>query len=299
MRIVAAGVSGFLGTALRDALAREGHEVVQLVRGPAAGPAQSHWDPYAGELDRDALASADAVVNLAGAPIARWPWTESYERTLLESRVATTRTLAEALAEASGPTTLLNASGVNAYGDDRADETLTEESSRGEGVLAHVVEEWEAATRPAQDAGVRVAHLRSGVVLHQDGGVLKLMLLPFRLGLGARFGSGAQYFPVISRHDWLRAVVHLLHDAEASGPYNVTAPEPPTNATYTRRLAAAVHRPAVFVVPAPPVRLVLGDLSAQLLGSLRAVPRQLLDAGFNFDDPDVDAVIESALFRRD
>lgn len=298
MRIVAAGVSGFLGTALRDAWAQEGHEVVQLVRGEAAGPAQSSWDPYAGQVDHDVVASADAVVNLAGAPIAHWPWTASYKRTLLESRVATTATLARALVDTGSSATWLNASGMAAYGDDRGDEVLTEKSSAGQGVLAEVVRQWEAATRPAQDAGVRVCTLRTGVVLHRSGGALRTMLLPFRLGSGARIGSGQQYFSVISRRDWVRATLQLLTSPDASGAYNLTGPQPPTNAEYTRALADALHRPAALAVPAAPLRLVLGDLSAELLGSLRVVPQRLLDAGFAFEDPDVRSAVGSALAPR-
>ena len=295
MRVLAAGVSGFLGTALREALARQGHEVVQLVRGTASGPAQSRWDPYAGHIDRDVVASVDAVVNLAGAPIAHWPWTQSYKRTLLESRVTTTATLARALVDTGSSASWLNASGANVYGDDRGEEVLTEESATGPGVLAEVAQQWEAATRPAQDAGIRVCTLRSGVVLHRSGGALKPLLLPFRLGGGARIGSGTQYFSVISRRDWVRATLHLLGSAEASGAYNVTGPHPPTNAEYTRALADALHRPAALAVPARPLRLVLGDLSAQLLGSLRVVPTRLLDAGFAFQDRDVRAAVNAAL----
>lgn len=298
MRIVAAGASGFLGTALRDAWARGGHEVVQLVRGEASGPAQSRWDPYAGEVDRDLIASADAVVNLAGAPIAHWPWTQSYQRTLLESRVRTTGTLARALADTASPTAWLNASGIAAYGDDRGDEVLTEESPPGSGVLADVVRQWEAATQPAQDAGVRVCHLRSGVVLDRGGGALRTMLLPFRLGGGARIGSGRQYFSVIALRDWVRATVHLLEADDAAGAYNLTGPQPPTNAEYTRALAAALHRPAALAVPARPLRLVLGGLSSELLGSLRVLPQRLLDAGFEFEHPDVRSAVDAALHPR-
>lgn len=295
MRIVAAGVSGFLGTALRDVWARDGHQVVQLVRGEVSGPAQSSWNPSAGRVDAEVIASADAVVNLAGAPIARWPWTESYKRTLLQSRVSTTRTLATALVETGSSATWLNASGVAAYGDDRGAEVLTEESATGAGVLTDVVRQWEAATQPAQDAGVRVCLLRSGVVLDRRGGALRTMLLPFRLGAGARIGTGKQYFSVISLSDWLRASVHLLTHDDATGPYNLTGPQPPTNAEYTRALADTLHRPAALVVPARPLRLVLGDLSAELLGSLRVLPQRLLGAGFTFEHPDVRSAVGAAL----
>jgi uncharacterized protein (TIGR01777 family) len=269
-----------------------------LVRGEVSGPSQSRWDPYAGEVDRDAIASADVVVNLAGAPIARWPWTESYKRTLLESRVQTTRTLARALVETrdTGPATAwLNASGVGAYGEGRGDEVLTEDSATGSGFLADVVRQWEAETQPAQDAGVRVCRLRTSVVLDKRGGALRPMLVPFRLGGGARFGSGDQYFAVISLRDWVSATLHLLTAPGSVGVYNLALPTPPTNREFTEALAQQLHRPALLAVPPRPLRLVLGDLSNELLGSLRAVPQRLLDEGFTFADPDVRAALATAM----
>jgi hypothetical protein len=300
LRVVAAGVSGFLGTALRDALARQGHEVVTLVRGTAAGPSQSRWDPYAGDVDRDLIAAADAVVNLAGAPIARWPWTESYKRTLLESRVQTTRTLARALVDTadSAPRVWLNASGVGAYGEGRGDEVLTEDSPLGAGFLAEVVRQWEGETQPAQDAGVRVCLLRTSVVLDRSGGALRPMLVPFRLGGGARFGTGDQYFSVISLRDWVSATLHLLADAGSSGAVNLALPEPPTNREFTEALARQLHRPALFALPAAPLRMVLGELSNELLGSLRVVPQRLAAAGFSFADPDVSSALATAMAPR-
>ena len=300
MRVVAAGVSGFLGTALREALARQGHEVVTLVRGTASGPSQSRWDPYAGDVDRDVIASADAVVNLAGAPIARWPWTESYRRTLLESRVQTTRTLSRALVDTTGGDrkVWLNASGVGAYGEGRGGEILTEDSALGSGFLAEVVRQWEAETQPAQDAGVRVCRMRTSVVLDRSGGALRPMLVPFRLGGGARFGSGEQYFSVISLRDWVSAALHLLADADLSGAVNLALPDPPTNREFTEALARQLHRPARLAVPSGPLKLALGGLSNELLGSLRVVPQRLTAAGFTFADPDVASAIATAMAPR-
>ena len=300
MRVVAAGVSGFLGTALREALARQGHEVVTLVRGTASGPSQSRWDPYAGDVDRDVIASADAVVNLAGAPIARWPWTESYRRTLLESRVQTTRTLSRALVDTTGGDrkVWLNASGVGAYGEGRGDEILTEDSALGSGFLAEVVRQWEAETQPAQEAGVRVCRMRTSVVLDRSGGALRPMLVPFRLGGGARFGSGEQYFSVISLRDWVSAALHLLADADSIGAVNLALPDPPTNREFTEALARQLHRPARLAVPAGPLKLALGGLSNELLGSLRVVPQRLTAGGFTFADPDVASAIATAMAPR-
>lgn len=300
LRVVAAGVSGFLGTALRDALARQGHEVVTLVRGTPSGPSQFRWDPYAGSVDREVIASADAVVNLAGAPIARWPWTESYRRTLLESRVQTTRTLAQALVDTSGsgPKVWLNASGVAAYGEGRGDELLTEDSALGSGFLAEVVRQWEAETQPAQDAGVRVCRLRTSVVLDRSGGALRPMLVPFRLGGGARFGNGEQYFSVISLRDWVSATLHLLADSGSSGAVNLALPDPPTNREFTEALARQLHRPALLAVPATALKLALGGLSNELLGSLRVIPQRLMTRGFSFADPDVASALATAMAPR-
>jgi len=297
MRIVVAGSSGFLGTALRDRLAREGHEVLRLVRGAASTPTESSWDPYTGRVDDRLVASADAVVNLAGAPLIRWPWTASYRRSILDSRVATTRTLAEAIARTGGGTALVNGSGIDAYADTgraRCDES----SPFGTTFLAGVVREWEAATTPAADAGARVVRLRTGAVLHASGGALRLIKIPFLLGVGGRAGSGSQWFPIISRDDWVGAVVFVLTRPDASGPFNLVTPESVTNAEFARALGEVLHRPSVVPVPAVPVRLVAGEMSRQLLGSVGAVPAALTRAGFAFEHPDVRSTLQAAFDRR-
>jgi len=296
MRVVVAGSSGFLGTALRDRLARDGHQVFRLVRGEASTSTESSWDPYAGRVDDDLIDSADAVVNLAGAPIAHWPWTESYKRTLLDSRLSTTSLLAGAIARTGGTTALVNGSGIDAYGD-TGDAVRDEQAPYGSTFLADVVRQWEAATAPAADAGARVVLLRTAPVLHADGGVLGLVKIPFLLGLGGRVGSGRQWFPVISRDDWVDAVVFLLTHPETSGPFNLVTPKPVTNAEFTRVLGQELHRPAVVPVPAAPLRLVAGELSQQLLGSLGAAPRALTGAGFEFRHPDVHTVVHAAFAR--
>lgn len=296
MRVVVAGSSGFLGTALRDRLARDGHDVLRLVRGTAATPTESAWNPYGGQVDDELISSADVVVNLAGTPIAHWPWTESYKRTLVESRVATTRTLAEAIARTGGHTALINGSGINAYGHP-GDRICDESSPRGDGFLAEVVEAWEGATASASGAGARVVMLRSGVVLHADGGALSLMKIPFWLGLGGRVGSGQQWFSTISRDDWVSAVVFLATRPDTTGPVNVVGPEPVTNAQFTVALAGVLHRPAAIPVPGAPLRLVVGELSDEVLGSLRVVPRALSEAGFTFAHPDVGSALRAAFSR--
>jgi uncharacterized protein len=294
VRVAIAGSSGFLGTAFSQHLRAAGHDVLRLVRGQPAGASESRWDPYAGEVDADALAACDVVVNLAGAPIARL-WTSSYRDTIAHSRIATTRTLAEALARLPDPPAFLAQSGVGYYGDDRGAEVLDESSTAGVGFLANVVRDWENATQPASAAGVRVCLLRTGVVLDRSGGALRLMLLPARLGLGGRLGSGRQYMSAISLTDWLRAAHFLATDAQANGPYNLVAPQPPTNAELTAELGRQLRRPTALPVPAVALRTALGGLSGELLGSLRATPRRLTEAGFRFDHPDVASMLRAAL----
>jgi uncharacterized protein (TIGR01777 family) len=296
VRYVLAGASGFLGTALRARLADAGHEVVRLVRRPAAAASESTWDPYAGEVDAGLVAGADVVVNLAGVSLVHWPWTESYRRQILQSRIRTTETLARAIADAATPPALVVASAVARYGVDRGDERLTEDSSDGEGFLPDVVRAWEAAADPARESGARVCHLRSGVVIDRSGSALRLMRLPFWLGLGSRIGSGAQYFPIISLEDWVRAALFVT-GSDGSGAFNLAGPEPPTNTEFTQALASALHRPAFLRAPAIVLRTVLGDVSWELLGSRRVLPKRLADAGFEFDHRDVDAIVAAGLHR--
>lgn len=297
MRVVVAGSSGFLGTALRDRLARDGQDVVRLVRGSASTASESEWDPTAGKVDDELIGSADAVVNLAGASLTRWPRTQSYKQTILDSRLSTTETLATAIARTGGATTLVNASGADAYGQP-GDAICTETTPpRGSTFLAGVVRRWEAATIPASDAGARVVMLRSGAVLHRDGGALRVMQIPFRLGLGGRVSSGRQWFPWISRDDWVGAVSFLLSGPETTGPVNLVGPEPVTNAELTAALGEVLHRPTVLVAPALPLRLVAGDLANQVLGSLRVVPAVLTDAGYSFRHPDIRSALTAAFNR--
>ncbi|KHL09049.1 hypothetical protein CLV56_0296 [Mumia flava] len=295
MRFCIAGASGFLGQALAARLESDGHTVVRLVRRAAEGPGESRWDPAKGVVDHGVIARSHVVVNLSGAPIAHWPWTEAYRRELVESRLRSTETLARAVAQARRPPVLLSSSGINAYGDDRGTAVLDESSDRGAGFLADLVRRWEETTGLADRAGARVCLLRTSPVLDRSGGLLRLMLIPFRLGLGARLGSGEQYFPMISLRDWVGAVQHLATTDDARGPYNLVAPTPATNAQFTAALAAALHRPAVLRAPSFALRAALGGLSVQALGSLRSVPDRLQASGYTFADTDVDAVIASAL----
>ncbi|GAA2757213.1 TIGR01777 family oxidoreductase [Actinopolymorpha rutila] len=298
MRFVLAGGSGFLGQALRTRLTGEGHEVTQLVRRPPQAADQRRWDPDRGQVDAEVLAGADAVVNLAGANLGRVPWTSSYRQTIRTSRLGTTSTLARALAELPDPPVFVSGSATGYYGKDRGDLLLDEDSPAGDGFLAELCRDWEAATDPADRAGVRVVHLRTSPVLDRSGGVFKLMERQFRLGAGGRLGSGRQYLPMIALDDWLSAVQFLVDRADARGPYNLTIPEPATNAEFTKALGAALHRPTLLPVPAVALRTALGEFSAEMLGSVRLMPRRLLDAGFTFAAPDVTALVDSALHRR-
>jgi uncharacterized protein (TIGR01777 family) len=295
MRIVIAGASGFLGQAWRDHLARQGHDVVRLVRGPAVSSHESSWDPYRGKVDQSVVDEADVVANLAGAPIARWPWTPSYKKTLRESRVVTTRTLAEAIAASPGKPTFLAQNGISGYGD-RGDEVLTEESSTpGDTVLGRVTLDWQAATRPAVDAGARVCVMRTSVVLDRHGSVLKPLIPLFRAGLGGPLGDGRQYFPTISLNDWLRAATFLMTNETCSGVYLLTAPNPTTNEEFTKELGRMLNRPTVARVPAFAIRTALGGLSDELLNSVRVEPARLLAEGFEFEQPTLNERLASAM----
>lgn len=297
MRILIAGASGFLGTSLRTHLGDAGHQVTQLVRGEPRTPGQVRWDPYAGELDRDQVAGSEVVVNLAGAPIGHWPWTSGYKDKILQSRLVTTRTIATAIADVESRPALVNASGIGYYGD-RGDEVLDEGSTNGSGFLAEVVRQWEAATGPAQDAGARVCMIRTAIVLDRDGGALKLMKLPFQLGVGGQLSDGRQWFPSISLPDYLAAVTRLVTDGSLEGPFNVTAPVPATNADFTKAMGRQLGRPTFLRVPGFAIRLAAGDLAGEVLGSIRATPRRLDDAGFEFAHPTIDAQLEAAFASR-
>jgi uncharacterized protein (TIGR01777 family) len=295
MRWVIAGSSGFLGTALRDGLARAGHDVVRLMRGDSPSPYDSRWDPAAGQVDLDVIASADVVVNVAGSPLAR-PWTAGQREAIRESRIRTTETLAKAIAAVESRPAFLAQSAIAYYGSDRGDTVLDERTAPAEGGFLHrVVQDWETATAAAEDAGARVCRLRTGVVIDRRGGPLPLMVPVFRLGLGGPLGSGRQYFSVVSLADWVGAVLFLGEHESASGAYNLTAPEPPTNAEFTAALGRAVHRPTRLRVPGALLNRTLGEASGEMLGSLRVVPTRLQEAGFALRHRTVDEVVAAGL----
>ncbi len=279
MQIVAAGVSGFLGTRLTASLAAAGHQVTRLVRSGPAGPGESLWNPDTGKIDESVFDGADAVVNLCGVGVGDKRWSEEYKRLIISSRVNPTRLLATNAARHKVPV-LVNASGVGYYGP-RAHEIVTEDFPAGDTFLAKTCVQWEGATDAARDGGVRVVSLRTGLVLGKDGGLLPKLTLLTRLMLGGKLGSGSQYFPWISVTDEIAAMVHLL-TAPVHGPVNLTGPYPVTNAEFTKELGRALHRPAPWIVPGIALKIVLGEFATEILGGQRAVPTKLHDSGFEF-----------------
>ena len=284
MHVVVAGSHGFLGGALVRYLRAHGHRVTRLVRRPVVSPAEISWDPDAGRLDPADLAGVDAVVNLGGVTLGR-PWTPAYRRRILASRTGPTGLLARTLADAE-PRVLVQASAVGYYGD-RDTEVLTEESGPGEGFLADVVRAWEDATRPAEDAGVRVVRLRSGIVMAPHGGAFGRLLPLLCLGLGGTLGDGRNTWSWITLVDHVRAVEHLL-TADVAGPVNVSAPEPATQREVIAAVARRLHRPAVLRVPRWALRAVLGGFADDVCSSQVALPRLLLGSGFAFAHPTLD-----------
>lgn len=294
MHVVVGGASGFLGTALTQSLRGRGHQVTRLVRtGPPADDA-SVWDPRTGRIDQIVIDRADAVVNLSGSSISRWPRTAGRRKEILESRLTTTGTIAKAVAASATPPALISASGMSHYGVDRGAEILTESSSAGDGFLPEVVHAWEGAAAPAVEAGARVSFVRTSLVLGKDG-VLGLMAPVWKLGGGARLGHGQQYMSFISLHDWVRGVELLIESPELSGPFNFAAPVPVTNAEFTETLGQVVKRPTFLVAPRFAVKLALGGIADDLLGSLRVSPAALTNAGFTFAEPDLRSALEVAL----
>jgi uncharacterized protein (TIGR01777 family) len=282
MRILISGASGFLGNAIRPALSLAGHESAALVRRAPAGD-EVQWNPGQ-PLDPQKLAGFDAIIHLAGKSISG-RWSEKFKREVRESRVLGTQTLATAAAESYRRTRLpqafVAASATGYYGN-RGDEILTEDSTRGDGFLAEVCEEWEAAASPAAEAGIRVVNLRIGVVLAKHGGALQAMLPAFRLGLGGQIGDGRQYMSWITLDDVVGAFLFALGNEQLHGPVNAVSPQPVRNSEFVRALGNALHRPAFFPLPAFVVRTVFGEMGeALLLGSARVRPAKLDAAGYS------------------
>jgi uncharacterized protein len=300
MRILMAGASGFLGTRLVERLRGGGHEVTRLVRRAAERPDEARWEPSQGRLDGTLVAAAEVVINLAGAGVFDKRWNARYKSTLRSSRVDSTGTIAHAirkLPEGDRPATLINASAVGWYGD-TGDEAATEEAPAGNTFLADLCRVWEAAARPAEDAGTRVALLRTGLPLSADGGLLKPLTLPFKLGGGAKIGGGKQWMPWIALEDWLRAVEFVLERPDVAGPVNVVAPNPVTNAEFTKAFAAALGRPALLALPGFALDVALGEFAGEIQRSQRVLPGVLERAGFTWTQPEIEPALR-AIFRRE
>ena len=293
MKILMTGATGLVGTALVAVLVGDGHMVCRLVRpktkteGGAPGTFDVAWNPETGELGGAAV-GAEAVINLAGASIADGRWTDTRKKLLRSSRVDATRALVTALEKMNGkPDVLVSASAIGYYGN-RGDEVLTEESAPGSNFLADICKEWEAEALRAEEFRTRVVLARFGIVLSKDGGALPKMILPFKLGLGGRIGSGEQWMSWIALADVVEILRFALNNRELCGPVNVVAPQPVRNAEFTKTLASALHRPALIPAPAFALRLAMGEMAeALLLSSQRVVPEKLNKAGYRFSNPDL------------
>lgn len=295
--VAVSGASGLIGTALISSLAATGYQVTRLVRRPAR-TGELQWDPASGLLDPARLGVVDAVVHLAGENVGV-RWTAERKRRIKASRSMGTRSLSESLARATvKPKVLIAASAVGIYGN-RGDEILTEGSTLGDpsrDFLAEVAQEWESATEPARQAGIRVVNLRIGIVLSPRGGALRRMLLPFHLGLGGRLGSGRQWMSWIAIDDVIGAIEHALTSETLRGPVNLTAPEPVTNRDFTAALGRALSRPAIVPVPAPLLRLALGEMAGgTVLASARVLPTRLLESGYRFQYSDLSSALRHVL----
>jgi uncharacterized protein (TIGR01777 family) len=302
MKVAITGSSGLIGAAFTASLRADGHQVVRLVRQAPRAADEVRWDPRAADAGDPALDGVDACVHLAGAGVGDHRWTAEYKAEIRASRVLATRALATALAAAAPtPKAFITASAIGWYGDTGGAE-VTEDAPAGKAFLSRVVADWEAAAAPASDKGIRVAHARSGLVLGPGGGVLARLSLPARFGVLPRFGDGSQVMSWISLTDEIRAIRFLLDGAGAdgrSGPYNLTAPHPVTDSELTAALHAALKRPDFpwLRVPAPVLRLALGEISSELLTSARVLPKRLLESGFTFDYPTVAAALTAELRR--
>lgn len=299
MKILISGSSGMIGSALVEQAAALGHEVGRLLRSSSTGAPDIAWTPGR-PLDSRSLAQFDAVIHLAGRNVGT-RWTPDLKREIRASRVTGTRTIAEAVAESFAavgrPKTLISVSAIGYYGS-RGAEELSEQSTPGEGFLAEVCRAWEAASEPAREAGVRVVNPRIGVVLSARGGALKKMLPAFRFGVAGKVGSGEQYWSWITLRDVVDALLFALTNERLSGPVNLVAPVPVTNAQFTRMLGQVLHRPTILAVPASVVQLLFGEMGKEtILASQRVKPEKLIEAGYSFCDAELSKALPDLLNR--
>ena len=286
-RIAITGASGLIGSALVGHLKSQGHTVQRLVRRAALSSEEITWDPIAGTVDMEALAGVDAVIHLAGAGVSDKRWTKKYKSEILNSRLLGTSTIAKAVAIVK-PQVFISASAIGWYGES-GNRAVIESDRVGDDFLAAVCHEWEAAADLAGD--VRTIKLRTGLVLDPTGGALGKMLPLFRFGLGGKLGNGKQWWSWITLHDQIRGIAFLLEN-KISGPVNLTSPNPVTNSEFTAGLARAMHRPALFPVPAIALKIVLGGFSSEVLGSKKVMPQVLTEAGFTFDYPHISSALD-------
>lgn len=289
MRILISGASGLIGNALISDLKSKGHEVIQLVRRDSKNSNEISWDPAKHKLDLSSAGKFDAVINLSGAGVGDKRWSDKYKNLILKSRVDSTTTIVNAIKSLSDkPSVLINASAIGFYGE-RGNEEVDENSARGTGFLADVVQAWEDAALALKGSGVRVVLIRTGLVFTHRGGALAKLLPIFKLGLGGKLGNGNQYWSYISLEDEIRALNFLL-EKEISGPVNLTAPNPATNLEVTKALGKALKRPTFLAVPAFALKIVLGEFSVEILGSANVIPTKLHQAGFEWNHPTIEKV---------
>lgn len=295
MRIAVTGSTGLIGTALVRSLRSDGHEVVRLVRRPARAGDEVEWDPHRQYVDVGGLAGCEGVVHLAGAGIGARRWNDAYRKEIRDSRVLGTAAIAEAVASLDvPPRVLISGSAIGFYGD-TGDRAVDESAPPGDGFLPKMVVEWEEAAAAAEEAGIRTAFARTGLVVARKGGAWGRMFPVFKAGIGGQLGNGRQYWSYISLHDEVAALRHILDTESLSGPVNLTAPHPVTNREVTEAMGRALRRPAFFAVPAPVLRAVLGELAGDVLSSQRVVPSRLLESDFAFAFPGIDEAIRAVL----
>jgi uncharacterized protein (TIGR01777 family) len=296
MKLLISGSSGLIGSALTSAFGTAGHEIVRLVRHQADMSANIAWDPMAKSMDPAPLEGVDIVVHLSGESLAEGRWTNAKKKRFWDSRVRSTRLLSKTLAQLQRrPRVMICASAIGFYGD-RGDEILNEDSPAGAGFVADLCREWEGASAAAAAAGIRVIHMRLGIVLAHDGGALPKMLTPFRLGLGGVIGNGRQYVAWIALEDVVGAVMHLIDRSQLAGAVNFVAPQEVTNRQLTKTLGKVLNRPTLLAMPALAARLAFGEMAKELLlASARVTPRRLLDDGFVFAYPQLQAALEHAV----
>jgi hypothetical protein len=295
MKLVITGSSGLIGSALVREAEKNQIEVVKLVRRAPKDKSEVQWDPNRAILDLDAIEKSTAIVHLAGAGVGDRRWTKKYKKEILNSRVKTTETLANAIVNLRNPPSVFVSGSAMGYYGDTGDLAVDENASLGEGFLSDVVFNWEYAAQRVRNNNIRVVHPRTGLVMSKRGGLLRKVLPLFRLGLGGKLGNGKQYWSYISLEDEIRAIFKLIDDVRLTGGVNLTNPNPVTNLEFTKALSSVVNKPAFFHVPAIALKIALGEFSVEALGSSRVLPSKLKAAGFKFNQPDILSALNSAL----